>query len=112
MGRMHQVSTIILLVLGTLHTALTGPLYRALAPEAVWFAGTGLGLVLLGALNWAVRRNPAEVTARRVCVVADWVLVVFGVAAVIAVPEPQAFVVLVAALGAAIGLTWTEPRRV
>lgn len=104
MRRRHALSTGLLPVLGTLHTGLTPVLYRALTPEAVWFAGTGLGLVPLGAVNRVARQAAPRTPVRRLALTANRALAAFGVLAVIAVPEPQALLVLGAAIGAGVAL--------
>lgn len=80
----------LLVVLGAVHTLLTVPFYGQLTPRAVWFAGTGLMMVFLGLLNLIARRT-ADPGARRLCQAADLLGLGFGVLAVLAVPEPQAF---------------------
>ena len=87
-----------------------GPFRRGVGwvPEAVWFLGTGLGLLLLALMNLAhvglgPCPQPTAVAVRYV----NWFFVAFGVAAVVAVPEPQAYVVLAALLGQALAGTRT-----
>ncbi|HEX6037756.1 hypothetical protein [Longimicrobium sp.] len=95
--------------LGGVHTLLTVPFYGQLTPEAVWFAGTGLMMVLLGLLNLIGRRT-ADPGARRLCQAADMLGLLFGMLSVLAVPEPQAFVGLGLLFGLAIGALAPVPQ--
>lgn len=43
------------------HSGLTAMIYDSWRPAAVWFLGTGLGLLLLAVMNWAqVGLGPCE----------------------------------------------------
>jgi hypothetical protein len=110
--RIHQVCSAVVVALALVHTALTPVVSGHWGPGAVWFAGTGLGLLLLGALNIAARRDSAAVGTRRACAIANLVALAYVAAAVFAVPEPQAFVVLAALAGQALaGLKVLSPSR-
>lgn len=98
------MSTGLLLVLGALHAALTPFLYRAPTPEAIWFVGTGVGLVLLGAVNQVARREAPRTPVRRLALTANWAPAAFGVLVIIAVPRPQAVPVVGSAVGAGVAL--------
>lgn len=96
--RAHRAASVVLGVLAIIHGSLTALLYGSWSADAVWFLGTGLGLLLLAAMNLAhVGLGPCTMPTAPVVRVANWVFVVFGFGAVMAVPEPQA-VVIVAAL--------------
>jgi hypothetical protein len=69
---------------------------------AVWFSATGLGFLLLAVLNLAVRADTGAPRVRSVTRAANVVAVLFAVAAVVAVPEPQAFVLLAILAGQAL----------
>ena len=97
---LHRIGAGILGAFGVLHSSLTFIFYDEWTPDAVWFLGTGFALALLAAINWAhVGLEPCNLPTAKVVRWANVVFMLFGVAAVIAVPEPQAFVIL-----AAIGL--------
>lgn len=101
--RVHLVSAIVVLGLALAHTGYTAVAFGSWSPGAVWFAGTGLGLLLLSALNLAARRAvPVPGPVARLAVVANAVGLLFGLGAVLAVPEPQAFVVLAGLAGLAL----------
>ncbi len=108
--RAHLVSTVLLCLLATIHSGLTPVLYEAWTPDAVWFLGTGLGLLLLGILNIThVGIEPCQQPTARLVRIANWVFVVFGIGAVLAVPEPQAFAVLLGLAGQAFAGLKTLP---
>lgn len=108
--RLHRGSSWLLAIVALGHSALTFRLGVGWAPEAVWFLGTGLGLLLLALMNLAhvglgPCPQPTAVAVRYV----NWLFVAFGVAAVVAVPEPQAYLVLAALVGQALAGTRTPP---
>jgi hypothetical protein len=82
--------------LGLLHTALTYPLYAALSAPALWFAGTGLLLVAIAALNWIVLRMQARDSAiARVVTAVNAAGLVLALLVLRVVPEPPTYVLLV-----------------
>ena len=91
----HRTASAILGGFAVVHSGLTVLLYDAWSPDAVWFLGTGLGLLLLAAANWShVGLEPCDLPTAPVIRWANYVFAGFGIGAVIAVPEPQAFVIL------------------
>jgi hypothetical protein len=102
----------LLLVIAIVHSTLTPVIYRRWTPGAVWFLGTGLGLLLLALLNLThVGAEPSRHPAARVVRWANWIFLLFGIGAVVAVPEPQAFVVVSALAVQAVVAHWTLPGR-
>jgi hypothetical protein len=79
-----------LIALGTVHALGTRVFYDGLSPGAIWFAGTGLSLVFLGILN-LVATAAASSRAWLLCRIANLIGAAFGLLAVLAVPEPQAY---------------------
>lgn len=107
--RIHLGATFLLCLLAAVLSALTIPLYRRWSPEAVWFLGTGLGLLLLGLLNWShIGLGPWQQQTARFVRWANWVFVLFGVGALVAVPMPQSFAI-VAVVAQAVTAHWTLP---
>ncbi len=97
--RTHRTASGVLGVLALAHAALTLLLYDAWSPDAVWFLGTGLGLLLLSVMNLAhVGLEPCTLPTAPAVRTANWVFVLFGLGALAAVPEPQAGVIVAAAL--------------
>ena len=108
--RVHLAASWLLVVLGLIHAAMTVILYSGWSADSVWFLGTGLGLLLLAALNLShIGVEPCRLPTTRLVHLSNGVFAVFGIAAVVAVPEPQALVVLMALLGQAIAARWTLP---
>ena len=108
--RFHLFASGLLAVIALIHSALTFVLYRGWSPDSVWFLGTGLGLLLLAALNWThIGVEPCRMPTARLVHVANWLFVLFGIGAVIAVPEVQAFAVQTALIGQAVAARWTLP---
>ena len=100
MKTVHKVSAWVLVGLGILHTALTPLFSPGFTIDALWFAGTGLGILFLGLFNLAMLRMPVAST---LCLIANLIGSVYGILIVIVLPVPQAFLALLAFLGAMIG---------
>lgn len=97
-------------LLAALHSALTLVLYRRWDADAVWFLGTGLGLLLLGALNLShLGLEPCRDPTAPVVRWANWVFLAFGIGALVAVPEIQALVIVAGLLGQAVASIRTLP---
>lgn len=93
------------------HCAVTPLMYSRLSPSAIWFLGTGLGLLLLGVLNWThLGVEPCDVKTAPVVRWSNVVFLVFSFGAVAAVNEPQAWVVVAGLMGQAIA-GWFTLRR-
>jgi hypothetical protein len=92
--------------LGVGHTLLT-PFFARRQPrlQQLWFAGSGLALVLLGLLNLA-RTRAGDPTVRRLCQLANPVGTLYLALLVRDLPEPPAY----AALGLSAALTGLSLR--
>ena len=101
--RAHRAASFVLGALALAHAVLTVTLYDAWSPDAVWFLGTGLGLLLLAVMNLAhVGLAPCTMPTAPAVRRANWVFVLFGLGALAAVPEPQAAVIVAALLAQAV----------
>lgn len=108
--RVHLGSSALLAVLALAHATFSFVAYASWSADAVWFLGTGLGLLLLSTLNLShIGVEPCPQPTTRLVRIANWVFLAFGVAAVVAVPMPQAFGVLAGLLGQAIAASRTLP---
>ncbi len=103
MKAIYKVSTWILTALGILHIALTPVFYRGFTLAALWFAGTGLSILFLGLFNMAILRAAMQ-TACDLCLAANIIGFIYSVLLIILLPQPQAFLALLAFLGVTIGL--------
>lgn len=87
--------------IGGVHVFDTFDNFHELSQEALYFAGTGLGVVIFVLFNFAVWYSPGlDPLPRRLAHAANVIMVIYGFFAVKAVPEPQVYV----GLGALIGL--------
>ena len=106
--RVHRGATAIVGVMGVLHSLLTVMFYDGWTPNALWFLGAGLGLLLLALMNWAhVGLEPCPLPT---AVAVKWANVGYGMfafAAAFAVPEPHALVLVAALLVQALAGFWT-----
>ena len=108
--RIHLGASWVLCLLAVAHSALTFVLYSPWSADAVWFLGTGLGLLLLAVLNLThIGVEPCRHFSARLVRLSNPVFALFGVAAVVAVPEPQAYAVLACLVGQALAGYWTLP---
>lgn len=87
------ISLTIVGLIGLVHTLFTFLAFGELTQRALYFAGTGLGVIVLVLFNLAVWHGPTpDRLARRLSHVANAIMVIYGCLAVRAVPEPQAYV--------------------
>lgn len=91
---LFRVSVSICGALGVVHTLFTFLIFRHLTERALYFAGTGLAAILLALLNIATWCAPAPANrlSRSLTHAANLLLATFAVAAILAVPQPQAYV--------------------
>jgi len=93
--RVHLAATYSLAVIAVVHSGLTFHFYSQWTPDAVWFLGTGLGLFLLAGINRGhIGLGPCDMPTAPIVLGGNVLFAVFGVGAVIAIPEPQAYAVL------------------
>ena len=108
--RAHLAAAGLLGLIAGIHCGLTFVFFSSWSPDAVWFFGTGLGLLLLSALNLShIGVEPCLQPTTRLVRTANWVFFFFGIAATFAVPEPQAFVLLLCLAVQALASRWTLP---
>lgn len=94
--RLHQISTYLLIALGTVHTSLTAAFHKEISVEAMYFASAGLAMICVGFLNIAFGRvGGRDRTIAVLCYIANVLFAVFGVLTALAIREPQAYFGLV-----------------
>lgn len=97
--RAHRSASMVLGALAIVHCGMTIKLYAGWSRDAVWFLGAGLGLLLLAGMNVAhVGLAPCSMPTAPAVRAANWVFVLFGLGALLAIPEPQAAVIVAALL--------------
>ncbi len=103
---LHRSGTAVVAFMALAHSILTPFLYSSWGPDALWFLGTGLGLLFLAVANWAhVGLEPCHQPTAPVVLWANLVFLAFGLGALFAVPEVQALAVVIGlALQALAGL--------
>lgn len=95
--RLHRSSSYAVGVVALVHSLFT-LMWDSWSPNAVWFLGTGVGLFTIAVINLAhIGPEPCELPSASVVRWLNWIYVVLGLAALVAVREPQA-VFIVAAL--------------
>ncbi|MBA2338972.1 MAG: hypothetical protein H0V88_01130 [Pyrinomonadaceae bacterium] len=93
---LHRITSYLLIALGIVHTSLTPVFMSRLSPGAMWFAGAGLAMVVLGFLNVCLRRDAGrDRVVRLLCHVANVVFTMFGGLTAFVINEPQGYFGLV-----------------
>lgn len=110
MVRMHVIATLVFIVLGIVHTAMTLVLYDAINLDALWFAGTGLCLIFLGLFNLASRSAGNLILS--LCIAANAICTVYFVLIVRLLPVTNAFFGLVLVLLMLTGTVVQRSQRV
>ena len=79
MKTLHKISSVLLVALGVVHTALTPVFYGKFSHNALWFAGSGLAMIFVGLLNLTLSRDVGRDGLVRIfCYAANLLTVVFG----------------------------------
>ena len=106
----HRTSSGLVALVSLVHIAVTFVMYNEWSPDAVWFFGTGIGLLSIAVMNVAhVGVVPCSQPTAPVLRWLNWIFAGLGVAALVAVREPQAVVITAGLLGQAIGGVATLP---
>jgi TRAP-type C4-dicarboxylate transport system permease small subunit len=93
MKTIHTIASVLIVALGCLHIAVTFFNYHGLSYDAVWFLGTGVGIVLAGFMNIAMLRDGGKDTVIwSMALVTNLFFVLGFAAASYMMREPQVFV--------------------
>lgn len=89
--KLDYVATILLLILGSVHTILTPVFYKTFDLDALWFIGTGLAFVFLGFINIS-RIKTTEIFIKILCPIGNALAFIYCIFIVLKLAEPQAFI--------------------
>ncbi len=107
---MHVVASAVVTLVGAFHLVMAPFTHRHWSPEVLWSLGTGLALLCLGAVNIALlRAGPSWDETARVIRWTNYAFALFGIAAVIVVPDPEEIAMVAALLVEAVASHWTLP---
>jgi hypothetical protein len=92
MKRVHLIVSILVVVLGLLHVGVTFRDFDQLSMGAVWFAGSGVAIVLAGFLNIALLRDVGnDRVIRAMCIFTNVVFLLGFAGATFMLPQPQVY---------------------
>src|SRR5215213_9306681 len=93
MKKLHWAAAILIVALGVLHTVVTFFEYDRLTMNAVWFAGTGIAIILAGFLNVALIRDAGKDSlVSAMCIVTNLLFFLGFGGATFMLPQPQVFI--------------------
>src|SRR5918999_589739 len=93
MATAHKFLSGIIIALGVLHVAVTFHDYDSFSVGALWFAGTGVAIILAGFLNVILLRDAGkDAVVRVLCLVTNLTFAVMFASALLVLPQPQVFV--------------------
>jgi TRAP-type C4-dicarboxylate transport system permease small subunit len=93
MKTIHTMASVLIVLLGCLHIVVTFFNYHGLSYDAVWFLGTGVGIVLAGFMNIAMLRDGGRDTIIWAMALVTNLFFVLGFAAAsYMMREPQVFI--------------------
>ena len=108
--RIHLAASGLIALIAFVHLGLAVPVYGEWSPDAVWFVGTGMGLLLIAGLNLAhIGVQPCHQPTARFVRAANWVYALFALTTLLAVPEPQAMALVFLLIVQAIVASRTLP---
>jgi hypothetical protein len=106
----HIASSLLIAIGSVIHSASTWFYSPVWTPESVWFLGTGLGLLLVAALNLShIGIEPCRMPTTRLVRITNWIYFAYAVAACVAIPQPHALLLTIALLVQAIMSLGTLP---
>lgn len=91
MNLIYKILTILLILLGVVHTAFTPVFYDSFIPAALWFAGAGLLLIFGGLINLVYQKTP-QLYLKNITIYANSILAIYTCLIMIIVPVFQAYV--------------------
>lgn len=95
--RVHASASVTIAIMSLIHLAVTPFQYDVWNADALWFAATGVSLLLIAGLNLAhIGVEPCRMPTTKLIRIANWTYVGVGLAAAAAVPEPQTMVLALA----------------
>lgn len=93
----HRAASVVLALLALVHIGFTPIATDLFSPDALWFAGTGLALLLLAIINFAhIGLGPCDMPTAPVVRVTNWVFCAFALWALVVVRELSAIIGLAA----------------
>lgn len=108
--RVHRAASALVALVSLIHIGVTLLLYDSWGPDALWFAGTGVGLLAMAIMNIAhVGLEPCSLPTAPVVRWLNWAFAALGVAGVVAVRELQAVVIAAGLLVQAVASVATLP---
>lgn len=88
----HKIITGLIIALGLLHVTVTFYDYHSFSVEALWFAGTGVAIVLAGFLNLVLSRDVGrDKLVRSLCVITNIIFAAMFATALFVLAQPQVF---------------------
>lgn len=88
----HKIITGLIVALGLLHVSVTFFDYDSFSVEALWFAGTGVAIILAGFLNLVLLRDVGrDKVVQILCVITNVVFAAMFASALLILPQPQVF---------------------
>jgi hypothetical protein len=95
--RVHLLASWAVVGIGLAHCLFTAFAFRTWSPDAAWFLGAGLGVLVVGLLNVVhIGSSPCRMPTVRFVRIVNLVFFAFGLVTLFAVPEPPAVVLVVA----------------
>lgn len=89
----HKIVTGLIVALGLLHVSVTFYDYDGFSLEALWFAGTGVAIILAGFLNVILLRDAGkDKLVQTLCVITNVVFAWMFALALLILPQPQVFI--------------------
>lgn len=106
----HKAATVLVLVIGVLHTLGTFYFFATLTERAIWFSGAGLGAIFVAFLNLGLHHKTPELRTRWLIDAANGLFLVWLLSGAVATPQLPS--VLVAAIGSTMAVCGlVSPRR-
>ena len=108
--RLHIAASSLVGLIAIVHSVFTWFAYQSWTANAAWFLGTGLGLLLLSALNLShIGIEPCRQPTTRLVHAANVAFLIYGVFVMWAVPQPPGIALVIGLTAQAIAGRATLP---
>lgn len=95
MKLLHKIGSFIITLLGIIHCSFTPVFYNELTEPAIWYAGTGVGLIVLGLNNMNASMENSRLSWW-LCLIANLLGITLSILILSVVKEIQAFISIIA----------------
>ncbi|MFO7828676.1 MAG: hypothetical protein R6V23_08655 [Bacteroidales bacterium] len=94
MEKIYKISSLLLVIMGAVHSSFTPFFYNSINIDALWFFGTGLSYIFMGLYNLASIKVKIK-SIFNITIALNFIGTVFTIAITYILREPQSFIAMI-----------------